>query len=165
MGIYFVLRPREQRLAELLKKYGLDDESVDTVSIDENTPPATAETWVVPPSRARVKDIKNNIIFLSLKNRHNKDFLSLNFLSLNNLKNARARVREATTDNSDKFRQWRKTKFGRDFDPVAEAVHHGKTWRDHGYTSRQGLNQRLDTIIAKITQIQKTLKNGDFGNL
>ena len=96
MGIYFVLRPREQRLAELLKKYGLDDESVDTVSIDENTPPATAETWVVPPSRARVKDIKNNIIFLSLKNRHNKDFLSLNFLSLNNflsLKNARARTR------------------------------------------------------------------------
>ena len=53
MGIYFVLRPREQRLAELLKKYGLDDESVDTVSIDENTPPATAETPVVPPSRAR----------------------------------------------------------------------------------------------------------------
>ena len=72
---------REQRLAELLKKFGLDDESADTVSTDENTPPATAETPVVPPSRARVKDIKNNNIFLSLNNKHNK-FLSLNFLSL-----------------------------------------------------------------------------------
>ena len=95
-------------------------------------------------------------MFLSLKNRHKKDFLSLNFLSLNNLKNARARVLEATTDNSDKFKQWRKTKFGGDFDLVAEAVL---------YTSRQGLNKRLDRIIAKITQIQKSLKNGDFGNL
>ena len=97
------MKSREQRLAELLKKFGLDDVGEETVgksSTDEskviNTPPATAETPVVPPSRARVKDIKNNIIFLSLKNRHNKDFLSLNFLSLNNflsLKNARARTR------------------------------------------------------------------------
>ena len=125
------MQSREQRLAELLKKFGLDDvgeETVDNSSTDEskviNTPPATVET-PVPPSRARVKDIKNNNMFLSLKNRHNKDFLSLNFLSLNNflsLKNAGARVREATTDNSDKFKQWRKTKFGGDFDPVAEAV-------------------------------------------
>ena len=159
------MQSREQRLAELLKKFGLDDvgeETVDNSSTDEskviNTPPATVET-PVPPSRARVKDIKNNNMFLSLKNRHNKDFLSLNSLSLNNflsLKNAGARVREATTDNSDKFKQWRKTKFGGDFDLVAEAVL---------YTSRQGLNKRLDRIIARITQIQKSLKNGDFGNL
>ena len=125
------MQSREQRLAELLKKFGLDDvgeETVDNSSTDEskviNTPPATVET-PVPPSRTRVKDIKNNNMFLSLKNRHNKDFLSLNSLSLNNflsLKNAGARVREATTDNSDKFKQWRKTKFGGDFDPVAEAV-------------------------------------------
>ena len=47
----------------------------------------------------------------------------------------------------------------------AEAVLSGKTWQDLGYTSRQGLNQRLDRIIARITQIQKSLKNGDFGNL
>ena len=76
MGIYFVLRPCELSLAELHKKYGLDDESADTVSTDENTQPATAETPVVPPSRARVKDIKNNNMFLSLKNRHNKFFKS-----------------------------------------------------------------------------------------
>ena len=37
----------------------------------------------------------------------------------------------------------------------AEAVLGGKTWRDLGYTSRQGLNQRLDTIIAKITKSKK----------
>ena len=47
----------------------------------------------------------------------------------------------------------------------AEAVLGGKTWQDLGYTSRQGLNQRLDRIIARITQIQKSLKNDDFGNL
>ena len=47
----------------------------------------------------------------------------------------------------------------------AEAVLRGKTWQDLGYTSRQGLNQRLDRIIARITQIQKSLKNGDFSNL
>ena len=140
------MQSREQRLAELLKKFGLDDvgeETVDNSSTDEskviNTPPATAETPVAPPSRARVEDIK--------------------------LINASARIHETTTDNSDKFKQWRKTKFGGDFDPVAEAVLHGKTWRDLGYTSRQGLNQRLDRIITKITQIQKSLKNGDFGNL
>ena len=133
------MKNSELSLAELLKKYGLDDESADTVSTDENTPPATAETPVAPPSRARVEDIK--------------------------LINASARIHETTTDNSDKFKQWRKTKFGGDFDPVAEAVLHGKTWRDLGYTSRQGLNQRLDRIIARITQIQKSLKNGDFGKL
>ena len=47
----------------------------------------------------------------------------------------------------------------------AEAILDGKTWQDLGYTSRQGLNQRLDRIIARITQIQKSLKNDDFGNL
>ena len=47
----------------------------------------------------------------------------------------------------------------------AEAVLGGKTWQDLGYTSRQGLNQRLDRIIARITQIQKSLKNDDFDNL
>ena len=90
------MKNSELSLAELLKKYGLDDESADTVSTDENTPPATAETPVAPPSRARVEDIK--------------------------LINASARIHETTTDNSDKFKQWRKTKFGGDFDLVAEAV-------------------------------------------
>ena len=50
----------------------------------------------------------------------------------------------------------------RDF---AEAVLGGKTWRDLGYVERTAFNDRLNRVIAKITQIQKTLKNGDFGNL
>ena len=47
----------------------------------------------------------------------------------------------------------------------AEAVLGGKTWRDLGYVERTAFNDRLNRMIAKITQIQKTLKNGDFGNL
>ena len=47
----------------------------------------------------------------------------------------------------------------------AEAVLGGKTWRDLGYVERTAFNDRLNRMIAKITQIQKSLKNGDFGNL
>ena len=47
----------------------------------------------------------------------------------------------------------------------AEAVLGGKMWQDMGYYDRAGYNHRLNRVIAKITQIQKTLKNDDFGNL
>ena len=50
----------------------------------------------------------------------------------------------------------------RDF---AEEVLGGKTWQDLGYKNNSGFYKHLDRIIARITQIQKTLKNGDFGNL
>ena len=47
----------------------------------------------------------------------------------------------------------------------AKGVLSGKTWQDMGYVERTAFNDRLNRMIAKITQIQKTLKNGDFGNL
>ena len=47
----------------------------------------------------------------------------------------------------------------------AEAILNGKTWQDLGYYDRAGYNHRLNRVIARITQIQKSLKNGDFGNL
>ena len=47
----------------------------------------------------------------------------------------------------------------------AEELLGGKMWQDMGYYDRAGYNHRLNRVIAKITQIQKTLKNGDFGNL
>ena len=47
----------------------------------------------------------------------------------------------------------------------AEAVLGGKTWQDLGYKNNSGFYKHLDRIIARITQIQKSLKNGDFGNL
>ena len=47
----------------------------------------------------------------------------------------------------------------------AEAVLHGKTWQDLGYENNSGFYKRFDRIIAKITQIKKSLKNDNFGNL
>ena len=41
----------------------------------------------------------------------------------------------------------------------AEEILRGKSWRDLGYASRRGLNERLNRLI------QKVRKNGDFGKL
>ena len=47
----------------------------------------------------------------------------------------------------------------------AEAVLNGKTWQDLGYKTHPAFYRRLDRVIARIIQIQKSLKNDDFGNL
>ena len=47
----------------------------------------------------------------------------------------------------------------------AEAILGGKMWQDMGYKTHPAFYRRLDRVIARITQIQKSLKNGDFGNL
>ena len=114
------MQSREQRLAELLKKFGLDDvgeETVDNSSTDEskviNTPPATVET-PVPPSRARVKD--NNINYSDYSDYSEKDNINYSDYS------EKARAREKKSNNEEYFKRLRIAKFGGDFDLVAEAV-------------------------------------------
>ena len=41
----------------------------------------------------------------------------------------------------------------------AEEILRGKSWRDLGYASRRGLNERLNRIIQKVRE------NGNFGKL
>ena len=136
------MQSREQRLAELLKKFGLDDVGEETVgnsSTDEskviNTPPATAETPVVPPSRAR--DILPKYSSVNKSDNidsHNSQYInkpdninSFNSQCINNNININisavsARAREDKNRKASDYRNWRIAMFGGDIDPVAEAV-------------------------------------------
>ena len=133
------MQSQEQRLAELLKKFGLDDVGEETVgksSPDEskviNTPPATAETPVVPP--ARTLDIHSSVNKADNINGLNSQYInksdsinSLNSQCINNnininLTTVNARAREAKNRKASDYRNWRIAMFGGDIDPVVEAV-------------------------------------------
>ena len=122
------MQSREQRLAELLKKFGLDDVGEETVgnsSTDEskviNTPPATAETPVVPPSRARdilpkYSSVNKSDNINSLNSQYINNNININITAVN------ARAREDKNRKASDYRNWRIAMFGGDIDPVAEAV-------------------------------------------